>query len=65
MEPTATDNVGGDIICYKTHDPGISFPIGSTQVTYYCPDQVGNDATCTFAVTGNYIIAVLMCLIYV
>ncbi|XP_072051832.1 uncharacterized protein [Amphiura filiformis] len=50
-EPTATDNSGVAVECFKTNDPGASFPVGTTPVTYFCPDQAGNDATCTFSIT--------------
>jgi gliding motility-associated-like protein len=48
-EPTATDNCQVASIT-KTHTPGTSFPIGTTQVTYTFTDASGNSATCIFNV---------------
>ena len=52
-EPTATDNSGMTPTVTQSHQPGDSFPIGMTQVTYTFQDPSGNDATCQFTVTGN------------
>ncbi|XP_072014217.1 hyalin-like [Amphiura filiformis] len=49
-EPTATDNSGMTPTVTQSHQPGDSFPVGMTQVTYTFTDQAGNDATCTFAI---------------
>jgi gliding motility-associated-like protein len=35
----------------STHDPGDSFPIGTTTVTYTAMDAAGNSATCSFDIT--------------
>ncbi|XP_072014222.1 hyalin-like [Amphiura filiformis] len=51
VEPTATDNSGMTLTVTKTHQPGGSFPIGITQVSYTFTDLVGNEATCTFLIT--------------
>ena len=54
-EPTAVDNSGAPVACFKSHDPGSTFAVGvSQQVTYVCPDQQGNDAVCSFTVTGKW-----------
>ena len=60
--PTATDNSGTQTLT-STHNPGDSFPIGTTTVTYTSTDAAGNTATCSFAivVTGkiNHVICAL------
>ena len=53
IEPTATDNSGGQPTIFKTHQPGESFPVGTTQVTYNFRDQSQNSAVCSFAVMGK------------
>ena len=45
--PTSTDNSGAPTLT-STHNPGDSFPVGSTTVTYTSTDAAGNEATCTF-----------------
>ena len=55
-EPTAVDNAGGETIVLRSHEPGTSFPVGTTQVSYLFRDQNGNEATCSFAVIGNGIL---------
>ena len=52
-EPTAVDNAGGETTVLRSHEPGTSFPIGTTEVFYLFIDQNGNEATCSFAVIGN------------
>ena len=54
--PTATDNSGTQTLT-STHNPGDSFPIGTTPVTYTSTDATGNTATCTFdvVVTGEFL----------
>ena len=53
-EPTATDNSGITPTVTQSHQPGDSFPVGTTQVTYTFTDMVGNEALCSFTVTiGN------------
>ena len=49
-EPTATDNSGMTPTVTQSHQPGDSFPVGTTQVTYSFTDMAGNQATCTFSV---------------
>ena len=53
IEPTATDDSGLPPTMVRSHQPGGSFPVGTTQVTYIFLDQAGNEATCAFSVTGN------------
>ena len=47
--PTATDNSGTQTLT-STHNPGDSFPIGTTTVTYTATDAAGNTANCSFEV---------------
>ena len=51
IEPTATDNSGVVNLVSRSHAPGSSFGLGTTQVTYTFADGSNNIATCTFAVT--------------
>lgn len=44
--PTATDNCSAAIT--STHNPGSTFPIGTTAVTYTAADPSGNKSTCSF-----------------
>ena len=53
-EPTATDDSGVAPTVVSTHQPGESFPVGTTEVIYIFADQEGNDATCSFTIMGNY-----------
>ena len=48
--PTATDNCGG-VTFTTTHQPGASFPKGTTTVTYTFTDSHNNSSTCSFNVT--------------
>ena len=50
--PTATDNSGTQTLT-STHNPGDSFPVGTTTVTYTSTDGSGNTVTCTFSVDVN------------
>ena len=50
-EPTATDNSGMTPRVIRTHQPGTSFPVGTTTVTYMFMDMTGNRAQCSFGVT--------------
>jgi gliding motility-associated-like protein len=50
--PTASDNCSVDTFV-STHDPGDTFPVGATTVTYTATDSDGNSATCSFQVTVN------------
>ena len=52
-EPTATDNSGMAATVTQSHQPGQSFPVGTTEVTYTFTDQAGNQATCQFEVIGK------------
>ncbi len=52
-EPTATDNSGMIPIVTQTHHSGDIFFVGETQVTYTVTDNQGNEATCSFTVTGT------------
>ena len=55
-EPTATDNSGMTPTVTQTHQPGDSFNVGTTTVTYTFTDMTGNQAMCTFdVVIGNYL----------
>ena len=48
--PTATDNYGTPTL-ETTHDPGSTFSLGTTVVTYTAIDMVNNQAECVFGVT--------------
>ena len=50
--PTASDNCAVTSFT-STHNPGDSFPVGTTTVTYTAVDAAGNISTCTFNVTVN------------
>ena len=53
-EPTATDNSDMAPTITQSHQPGDSFPVGTTQVTYTFADQQGNEALCSFdVIIGN------------
>ena len=52
-EPTASDNSGNIPIRLKSHSPGGPFPIGVTQVGYIFLDMAGNEASCSFTITGK------------
>ena len=52
-EPTATDNNGGEVNIVMSHQPGQSFPQGTTEVTYTFTDAVGNLNTCSFIIMGR------------
>jgi hypothetical protein len=49
--PTTTDNCPNAINLTSTYQPGASFPIGTTSVTYTAKDAANNSATCVFTVT--------------
>ena len=49
--PTATDNCTVQPTLTSTHQPGDSFPLGTTTVTYTATDDAGNQANCSFNVT--------------
>lgn len=46
--PVATDNCG--VIVSSTHQPGGTFAIGTTRVTYTAVDAAGNQSACSFDV---------------
>ena len=48
--PTATDDSGVTPNRDASHNPGQSFPIGTTEVTYTFTDGSGNAAICFFNV---------------
>ena len=48
--PTASDNCGFSSLS-SSHNPGDTFPLGNTTVTYTADDGNGNTATCSFTVT--------------
>ena len=55
-EPTIVDNCTsvGDIVWTRSHNPGDTFPTGTTTVTYFATDESGNDsAICSFIITVN------------
>ena len=53
-EPTATDNSGMTPTVTQSHQPGDSFNVGTTTVTYTFTDMAGNQAQCVFTViVGN------------
>ena len=49
--PTATDPSGTPPTITSTHQPGDTFPVGMTTVTYTATDDHGAQDTCTFDVT--------------
>ena len=49
-EPIAADNSGVQTL-NSSHDPGSSFPVGVTEVTYTSTDPSGNKETQTFFIT--------------
>jgi gliding motility-associated-like protein len=50
--PGASDNCGVTSFT-STHNPGATFPVGTTTVTYTATDAAGNVTTCSFTVTVN------------
>ena len=63
IPPTATDNSGGIPAVSSSHQPGASFPVGTTPVTYTFTDSAGNAAQCVFTVTGKCHLKLLSTLI--
>ncbi len=51
VEPRATDNSGDTPSVDRSHRPGDTFPVGTTQVVYRFTDKAGNNAECTFTLT--------------
>lgn len=49
IPPTANDNCPG-VALSSTHNPGDTFPVGITIVTYTATDAAGNTATCSFSI---------------
>ena len=50
--PTATDNCGGTLAPFSvSHQPGASFNVGQTTVTYRFRDAAQNESVCSFVVT--------------
>ena len=49
-EPTATDNSGMVPTVTQSHQPGDSFNVGTTTVSYTFTDLAGNQAQCSFTV---------------
>jgi HYR domain-containing protein/surface protein with Ig-like domain len=47
--PTASDSCG--VSLSSNHNPGDTFPVGTTTVIYTAMDPAGNTATCSFTVT--------------
>ncbi len=50
--PTGADNCAGSTVT-SSHNPGDTFPIGTTTVTYTITDAAGLTASCSFNVTVN------------
>ncbi|WP_339611906.1 HYR domain-containing protein [uncultured Xanthomarina sp.] len=50
--PTGADNCAGAVVT-SSHNPGDTFPIGTTTVTYTITDAAGLTASCSFNVTVN------------
>ena len=57
--PTATDNSGTQTLT-SDYNPGDTFPIGTTLVTYTSADDAGNTDDCMFYVeiTGKYTVRI-------
>ena len=51
VEPRAIDNSGVTPRKIQSHQPGESFPAGTTQISYTFFDDAGNSAACTFSIT--------------
>ena len=50
-ERGVSDNCGEPVILVsRSHSPGDTFSLGTTQVTYIFSDETGNTATCAFNV---------------
>ncbi len=49
VPPAATDHCLQSFVA--SHDPGATFPLGNTTVTYTATDKSGNTATCSFNVS--------------
>ena len=51
--PVFTDNCASTLTVTSSHNPGDSFPAGTTTVTYTATDPSGNSVTCSFEVSIN------------
>ena len=60
IEPIATDNSGMIPTVNQSHQPGDSFPVGTTQVSYIFTDLAGNEVTCSFTVGIGKLILIRM-----
>ncbi len=60
-EPIGSDNSPAAPTVFHTHGPGDEFPVGITQVSYIFLDSAGNEAVCSFTITGkeSYVMFVL------
>lgn len=65
IAPTATDD-SGNVNVVPSHNPGFSFPIGLSVVTYTFADRTGNEASCTFLIfvteDGKFAMLLLLCM---
>ena len=48
--PILVDNCGTAQITSSSHNPGDTFPLGTTQITYTAEDAAGNENSCSFNV---------------
>ena len=51
VAPTATDDSGQTPTVIASHNPGSTFSVGTTTVTYTFRDQAANSNVCRFEVT--------------
>src|SRR5258705_7440252 len=51
IPPTVTDNCDASPVVTSTSNPGATFGLGVTTVTYEVTDAAGNKETCSFTVT--------------
>lgn len=51
MEPTGSDDGGGEVTVLRSHVPGSVFPEGDTLVNYTFLDEAGNGNSCTFVIS--------------
>lgn len=49
VPPTASDNCIASLT--SSHQPGATFPLGTTRITYTATDVAGNRSTCSFTLT--------------
>lgn len=50
IEPTVSDNTGSVYWESKPAEPGSSFSVGTSDLTYVASDGFGNKATCSFQI---------------